>query len=172
MPLTGTGRTSGPLLAKDIMVTKLFTVRAEEDVFDAIEVLLKRRVSGAPVVDGHHNLVGMLSEKDCIKALIGAVYDQTPTLRVGSAMTVGLVTVQEHTDLLTVATLFLNKPFRALPVVRGSRLVGIIGRRDLLEAVSRLMKKVPEHEAALLYLSAVVSAPPAPLTDSETPTPK
>ncbi len=164
MPLTGFGRTSGPLVAKDIMVTKLFTVRPEVDVYDAIELLLKKRVSGAPVVDEHYNLVGVLSEVDCIHALVSAAYDQAPTMRVASAMTTGLTTITENTDLLTVANLFLEHSFRRLPVVRDSLLVGQISRRDVLAALNKLMKKLPEHGAALLYLSAKHSTPPAPIT--------
>lgn len=167
MPLTGTGRTSGPLMAKDIMVRKLFTVRPEQDVYDAIELLLKKKVSGAPVVDSHYALVGMLSEVDCVHALVSAAYDQSPTMNVGAAMTRDVTTISEDTDLLAVANLFLNNGFRRLPVVRDGTLVGQISRRDLLGALNKLMKKVPEHHAALLYLSALQSSPPGSLSPED-----
>ena len=72
----------------------------------AIELLLNKGISGAPIVDRDYNLIGLLSEKNAIQALLHGIYDRLPTPSVGSVIRVQLTTVTADCDLLTIAHLF------------------------------------------------------------------
>ena len=73
-------------------------------------------------------------------------------------------TIGEETDLLTIAEIFLNTEYRRLPVLRGTRLVGQISRRDALEAALKVIEKhPPTREKTLLYLSALIDRNDAPM---------
>ena len=147
---TGTGTT-----ARDMMKTRLVTVRADMRVLDAVRLLLSNRVSGAPVVDDTGSLIGMLSEKDCIQALLRAVAERLPSSTVADVMTAEVTTVHEGTDMLTVAHMFVTKLLRRIPVVNeAGALVGQISRRDLLATAIEVWDESPSREAAVLYLSA------------------
>lgn len=146
------------LYAKDIMVTKLKVVRPDDRVYGSVKMLIKQKISGAPVVDGRRNLIGMLSEKDCIQAMLRAVHDRIPPARVSDVMNRSPITVSEDTDLLTMAHLFLKHPIRRLPVVRGTLLVGQISRRDLLKSAVGVFERAGGRDAAALYLSALTGS--------------
>lgn len=141
--------------ARDVMTTKLTCLREDELVYDAVKKLLQRNISGAPVIDDKRRLVGVLSEKDCIRAAMRAYHDSLPSPRVGQIMTRDPVSVKEETNVVTIAHLFATSPFRRVPVVRGEVLVGQISRRDLLKAVASVLEPVAGHKAAPLYLSAL-----------------
>ena len=139
--------------ARDIMVTRLHTVRPDDRVYLAIQVLLKFSISGAPVVDEQHRLVGILSEKDGIRALIRAVHERMPPARVRDVMSTELITVTEDAHLMHIAEIFLHHPVRRLPVVSASGiLIGQISRRDLLAAVSQIFGKASTRESAIISL--------------------
>lgn len=144
------------------MVTSVVTMRGDERVRDAVRLLLKNHFSGVPVVDDDGRLVGVISEKDCIRALMLAMQDHVPAVYVRDVMTKeGILTITEDTHVLTIAHLFLTHPVRRLPVVRGEKLVGQVSRRDLLAAAFEVFEKAPSREAAILYLSAVHGRPPS-----------
>lgn len=153
------------VLARDFMVTKLVTLRADMDALDAMRKLLQHRVSGAPVVDGEGNYLGVFSEKNSMRFLLDLAYEQLPSTQVGAFMDTSLKrTIGEETDLLTIAETFLNTEYRRLPVLRGKKLVGQISRRDVLEAALKVIDKHPhERERTLLYLSALIDRTDAPL---------
>ncbi|MBX2799095.1 MAG: CBS domain-containing protein [Myxococcales bacterium] len=141
--------------ARHMMTTRLHTVRSDQPVLDVVKLLLKQRVSGAPVVDDRYHLVGMLSEKDCIQALLRAVSERLPSSQVRDVMSPEPVTVSPDADLLTVSHLFVTRPMRRLPVVsEEGLLLGQISRRDLLQAAVEVWDRAPSREAAVLYLSA------------------
>ena len=67
-----------PMLARNIMVTRLVTLSSVMDVFEAIGLLLRHRISGAPVVDPDGNYVGVFSEKESMRVLLDAAVDSLP----------------------------------------------------------------------------------------------
>jgi len=162
-----------PVLAKDIMTTKLVTLRPGMDVFDAIDLLLKNAISGAPVVDDDGKFVGVFTEKDCLSILVKSVYDLHPTSKIDAFIERRPHTVDEQTDLLTIAQIFLRNPFRRVPVLRDGKLVGIIARRDVLRAAHDIMHQMMRNGASLsaasrekrtlLYLSSLVERHEAPI---------
>ena len=154
---------ANPPLAKDIMATKLVTLSPQMDIFDAIGLLLKHKVSGAPVVDDEGKFVGIFSEKDCLSVIVKAVYEQLPTTKLFAFVSTDVYTIDEEADLLTIAQIFLNRPFRRVPVLRSEKLVGQISRRDVLSAAHKIMTVAPDHNTALLYLSSLVDRSEAPI---------
>jgi len=129
---------SSAFKAEDCMVRDLVTVQPETDSYAAIGLLLKHRISGMPVVDKAGNLVGILSERDCLKTLLGAQYHNLPTALVKDLMSTEVQTISPDTDILKIAELFLHERFRRLPVVDKGRLVGQVSRRDVLRAIHRV----------------------------------
>jgi len=144
------------LLARDIMVTRLRTVRPDDRVYQAVQVLLKYGISGCPVIDNNRQLVGILSEKDCIQALMRAVHDRMPPSCVSDVMSTEVTTISEDTHLMNIAHIFITRPIRRLPVLTTSgELIGQVSRRDLLAAASQIFNEAPTRESAVLYLSAL-----------------
>lgn len=123
---------------KKYMTANLVTFSPDMDVLKAIHLLLERGISGAPVVDKRGNIVGMLSERDCIKVLLQASYHEERGGKVSEFMTPNVKTVDMDASLLDVARMFLNAPFKRYPVVRDNVLVGQISRRDVLNALKDL----------------------------------
>jgi CBS domain-containing protein len=152
-----------PTLAKDIMVTKLVTLSPHMDVFEAIGLLLRHRISGAPVVDADGKLLGVFTEKSSLSVLVEAAYEQLPTTEVYAFMIPDPVTITEDTDLLSIAQLFLNCGARRLPVLRDEKLVGQVSRRDVLMAANRLIALPPGREKDILYLSSLIERNDAPI---------
>ena len=110
------------LPAKEFMATRLITLTTEMDVFECIGYLLKNRISGAPVVEPDRKFLGVFSEKTSMQVLVDSAYDQLPTSRVGAFMnTEQERVISEEVDLLDVMQLFLDTPYRRLPVVRDGK---------------------------------------------------
>lgn len=144
------------ILAKDIMAKRLVTLHPEKDVFQGIEVLVKNKISGAPVVDENNKLLGVFSEKCCMQVLIDAAYEGLPTNQIGAFMDDEPHTITENTELLAMAQVFLLTTRRRLPVVTDEgKLIGQVSRRDVIKAASKLLAKTPNQENPLLYLSAL-----------------
>jgi len=151
------------IVAREIMITKLVTLSPEMDVFDAIGLLLKHRISGAPVIDPDWKLLGIFSEKDSMRALLEAAYDQLPTSQLFAFMDTNVRTIEEETDLLSIAQIFQSTLYRRLPVTRDGKLVGQVSWRDVLQAAHDLQAIAPDRKTALLYLSSLIDRNDAPI---------
>ena len=162
-------------LARDFMVSSLTTVSPDADVFTAIDHLLKKRISGAPVIDGKGAFLGIFSEKTAMKVLSAAAYDQLPGTNVGSYMNTDRNRiVGRNTNLLEVAELFLATPFRRLPVLDGDQISGQISRRDVLRAELRLawelVRVAREPQAAGMLSASTLSATVGDFVDRQAQT--
>jgi len=154
------------ITARDFMITKLKTLRPEMDVIQAVQLLLKNRISGAPVVDDRGIYLGVFSEKCSMHVLLDAAYEQLPSNQVRVFMDTDAQTIAPDTHLLSIAQVFLLTPYRRLPVLdEEGRLIGQVSRRDVLRAALDLLKRTPNREQtpSLLYLSALVESHEAPL---------
>ena len=125
---------------KDVMATNLITFSPETLIGSAIQSFLENKISGAPVVDEKGNLVGMLSEKDCLWTLLESSYYNNLSGYVKDYMSTELTTINLYDSLSEVAQKFLDLRFRRFPVLKNGKLVGQISRRDVLKAVSNLIK--------------------------------
>ena len=124
-----------PRAVKDIMTKKLITFQPDMRVLAAIESLLKHKISGAPVVNENGNLVGVLSEIDCMSTIIQDLYYSDSGGSVRDFMSTEITTVNSEMGLVDLAEIFQKKHFRRLPVVDNGILVGQVSRRDVLKAI-------------------------------------
>lgn len=152
--------------ARDCMVKKLVTLRPEMDVMEAVSLLLRNRISGAPVVDGDGKYLGVFSEKCSLHVIMDAAYEQLPSNEVRMFMDSEAQTIDPDTHLLTIAQTFLLTPYRRLPVLEDGKLIGQVSRRDVLRSALDMLRKAPSREegSTLLYLSALVERHEAPLS--------
>jgi len=116
-------------------------VRAEDNVLDAMQVIIDNKISGVCVVDIDANLVGILSEMDCLRAALGAIYNNSSIGIVRDYMaTENLVVAHPDEDIVDVAQDMLKKNKRRRPVVENGKLIGQITCRQLLSAVKKFRK--------------------------------
>jgi CBS domain-containing protein len=127
-------------LVKDYMARTIVTFKPDTDVLDAVQVLVKNRIAGAPVVDDEGNLIGMLSELDCMKIALHAGYHGDWGGPVSEYMSQGVKTVDAEMSIIDLAQQFIDSRFRRFPVLSNNRLVGQISRRDVLRALGNLAK--------------------------------
>jgi CBS domain-containing protein len=125
-------------LVKDYMSGRLVTFSPQTDVLDAIQELVLHRIAGAPVVDDHGHLVGMLSELDCLKVALTANYYAERGGPVAEYMTMETETVDADMSIIDLSQRFLDSGFRRYPVLKDNRLVGQISRRDVLRALGEI----------------------------------
>ncbi|MBD3675451.1 MAG: CBS domain-containing protein [Planctomycetaceae bacterium] len=123
------------------MKRRLFTLDQSADVMDGIGLLLRHRVSGAPVIDNDRNYLGIFSEKSCMDIMIGAFYDQLPTCRVLAYLNTDPDRlIPASMKIWPAAGLFVSARFRRLVVLEQGRLIGLVARRDLLQASRSILK--------------------------------
>ena len=125
-------------LVKDYMTKTLVTFKRDTNILDAIHTLVEYRIAGAPVVDDAGNLVGMLSELDCLKVALQAGYYGDYGGPVSDFMTGDVMTVNAEMSIVDLAQRFLDSRYRRFPVTDKNRLVGQISRRDVLRALELL----------------------------------
>lgn len=124
---------------KEYMSASVVTFSPDEDVLEAIHTLVERRISGSPVVDGAGNIVGMLSEKDCMKVALEAGYNEGMGGKVADYMTKNVETIDADSSIMEVAKAFIDQPYKRFPVVdEEERLVGQISRADVLRAIEKI----------------------------------
>ena len=144
------------LTARDLMVTNLLVFRPEQTLLEAIEALIKQGVSGAPVVDDTGELVGVLSELDCLRMLASDEFylqQQEEGALVRQFMSRGGRTIPADLGIYAISHYFLTTLVRRLPVVENRKLIGQVSRRDVLrgmEVMSRkrlVRKRYPDYRA-------------------------
>ncbi len=129
--------------ARDLMATSLVTLRPDMPLHEAIDLLLKNKISGAPVVDEEGRLVGVLSEKDCLRMFASRAFERGPGSTVSQYMSKDLYSIDPDSDLFRIADIFLQNPFRRLPVLENGKLIGQISRRDILMGSKEIWGESP-----------------------------
>ncbi|MEH6651761.1 MAG: CBS domain-containing protein [Motiliproteus sp.] len=127
---------------EDYMTTQLVTFKPETELFAAINVFSESNISGAPVVNDRGELVGMLSEVDCLKAILKHAYHaEEKGGFVADFMTCKVDTITSDTDIIALSEQIISGRRRRMPVLRDGKLVGQISRKDVLRAVSDFVSK-------------------------------
>jgi CBS domain-containing protein len=125
-----------PLLVRDYMSTKLITFKSGERMERVIDALIKHRISGAPVVNDKNELIGVISEGDCIKHISESRYYNMPTENntVEKHMVKNVETIDGNMNIFDAASKFLESKRRRFPIVENGKLVGQISQKDILKA--------------------------------------
>ena len=141
---------------REFMDKYVDTLAQETDIWDAVDFLLEKRITGALVADGKGKLVGILTESDCLKLLtLGGPDHDAPKGKVKDFMTSAVESIPPTMDIYYVAGLFLTKNFRRLPVVENGRIVGAITQFDILRAVQRGLAGMTKRPSAARELAGV-----------------
>lgn len=142
--------------ARDVMVAPVITVKPSSSVRELAQTLLKNHISAVPVVEDHGKLVGIVSEGDLMRRAeagterrrpwwlllitgeetLAGEYVKSHARKVGDVMTYDVVTAAPDTSLDEIATLMERNSIKRVPIVRDGRLVGIISRANLIQAVA------------------------------------
>ena len=132
---------------REYMDKYIDTLSPETDIMEAVNFLLQKRITGALVTNSKGELVGILTEFDCLKLLtLGGPDHEAPKGTVENFMTSEVQTIPPTMDIYYAAGLFMSVNFRRFPVVERDRIVGAITRFDILRAVQRgLAGLVPER---------------------------
>ncbi len=126
-------------IVRDFMDTVVPTVHPEMPILEAVDFLLAKHVTGAPVVDADGRLIGMLTEKDCLRLLSSGVDGERPKGTVKDFMTGKTDSVSPDMNVYFVAGLFLGANYRRFPVVEKGKLVGAITRFDILRSIRKAL---------------------------------
>ena len=122
---------------RDYMLPHPAKIRADASVMEAMQVILDNKISGLCVVDEAENLVGILSELDCIRAVLADIYndgDPEHTL-VGEAMSTDLITCKPTDNIVEAARSMVETRQRRRPVIEEGRLVGQVSSSNILWAL-------------------------------------
>lgn len=121
---------------RDYMIGHPAKVRPDDSVMEAMQVIIENKVSGVCVVDDRENLVGILSELDCLRAAMGSLYNSSGVGLVSDHMASdNLVVANPEEDIIDVAQDMLAKNKRRRPVVENGKLIGQVTCRQLLKAI-------------------------------------
>jgi len=143
---------------KDVMTAGVVTIAEDAPINEAIRLMLQRKISGLPVVDAAGTLVGMVTEGDFLRrselgterhaprwieflagpGKLAENYVHASGRKVRDVMTDKVYTVDEGTPLSEVVEIMERRRVKRLPVLRGSKLVGIVTRANLLHALAGL----------------------------------
>ncbi len=151
------------LKAKDIMTRDVISIRPEATVEELARLLIEHKISGVPVVDASNRLVGIVTENDLIRQnkrlhipTIIRLFDayimlgsgkmeedikKMAATTVGDICTKNVITVNEDTTIEEIATIMSERNVHLLPVVKGERVVGIVGKADVVGAMTREASK-------------------------------
>ncbi len=128
--------------ASDYMTTNVITFKADQEIMDVTEKIIQKKISGAPVVNDNGEIIGVITEKDCLRVIYDEKYHNLfPNKgKVTNYMSKEVVTVNHNIKINELASLFMKSNFRRYPVLRNGKMVGIISRRDVLKACRKIKK--------------------------------
>lgn len=116
------------MLARDIMTREVVTTTPVMTVKELARLLIQNQISGAPVVDDHGEILGIVSEGDIV-AKSGR--------QVKEIMSRKVISVTEESPVEEMASLMSTHRVKRLPVMQGKKLVGIVSRADIVGAIAR-----------------------------------
>jgi CBS domain-containing protein len=159
--------------ASEVMVRDVITVHADDSVQDVAKILLEHRISAAPVVGKQGEIIGIVSEGDLMRRaetdtqprhswwlqfistneMLAAEYIKANARKVADVMTTRVITAAPDTQLGDIAVLLEKNRIKRVPIVSAGKLVGIVSRANLLQALVSLRDKIkdksPTNDAAI-----------------------
>jgi len=139
---------------REIMTKDVVTLSPETTVKDAVDLLFKLKISGLPVVDSENLVVGMFTEKEVLKTILPSYVErfegltrmfgdkglerrvmELEKMHVGDIMRREVICVEENAPIVEVAKIMLVRNARRVPVLKDSKLSGIVAREDILRSI-------------------------------------
>jgi CBS domain-containing protein len=129
-----------PLKVSDYMTTNLITFTPDQPIESVIQALIKHRISGGPVVNINNELIGIISEGDCIKQISDSRYYNMPLQdqTIEKLMVKNVDTIDGNMNIFDAANKFLATKRRRFPILENGKLVGQISQKDILKAAMEL----------------------------------
>jgi len=129
------------ILVSDYMTTKLITFQPAQTIHDVIATLIKYKISGGPVVNDKNELIGIISETDCIKHISDSKYYNMPmdnSHSLANNMVSEVETIDKNMNIFDAATKFINSGRRRFPIIENGKLIGQISQKDVLKAALKM----------------------------------
>ena len=122
------------------MAKDLITFKPDDEIGSVITMLNDHQISGAPVLNERRELIGIISEQDCLRVIIDSAYHNQPMSKhlVKEYMQKNLITISVDADVVEVANMFLKHRFGRFPVVKNGILKGQVSKRDILRAALKI----------------------------------
>jgi CBS domain-containing protein len=153
--------------ASDVMIRDVITVKPNAKVQEVAEILVTKRISGMPVIDDSGKVVGMISEGDLLRRSadgawpnvwgppprrgwvrllmegddLSTEYVNQPDRRVADVMTYEIISANPETSVSEIASLLMHHRIKRVPIMRNGKLVGLVSRGNLIEALARVHQK-------------------------------
>jgi len=128
------------LKARDIMTKDVISVKRQTPIYEAVELLVKNKITGIPVVEDDMTLVGILTEKDVLRLFYADEQEKNKT--VSDFMTRPAVHYKENDSLQSICDFMMINYFRRVPVTsKKGKVVGIISRPDVIEYILQVRRK-------------------------------
>lgn len=112
----------------------------DQTIEEVVDILLKKKLTGGPVVDDGGKLVGIISEGDCLKEVVRGKYNNSPLLsgQVKDYMATEVQSMDPELSIFEAAQTFLDKRLRRFPVMKEGKLLGVISQKDVMVAVRKI----------------------------------
>jgi len=138
---TSISKVEEQILVADYMTTKLITFKPEQSIHEVITILTKHKISGGPVVNEKNELIGIISETDCIKHISESKYYNMPmdnSHTVEKNMVSEVETIDKNMNIFDAANKFITSKRRRFPIVENGKLIGQISQKDILKAALKM----------------------------------
>ena len=129
------------ILVSDYMTKKLITFKPSDSLDHVINLLIKNKISGGPVVNDKNELIGIISEGDCMKHISDSKYYNMPMdsdNTVEKNMASEVETIEKNMNIFDAATKFISSKRRRFPIVENGKLIGQISQKDVLKAALKM----------------------------------
>jgi CBS-domain-containing membrane protein len=129
------------ILVSDYMTTNLITFKSDDSLDHVIAQLIAYNISGGPVVNAKNELIGIISETDCIKHISESKYYNMPAdtnNTVGKYMVTAVDTIDKNMNIFDAAFKFISSHRRRFPVTENGKLIGQLSQKDVLKAAIKV----------------------------------
>ncbi len=131
------------LKVKDVMTKDVISVKKETPIYEAMEIMRKKDITGMPVIEDDMTLMGVITEKDVLRLFYADGDEKNQT--VAFFMTRPAVSYRENENLRSVCDFMMINYFRRVPVVsKKGKVVGIISRPDIIDYILKQRRQSAE----------------------------